>query len=287
MMKKCFGLTLILALLFGTILLAGEEDKGTSTNDAAGLIEQCKQLLKKNEVDKAIELAQKAVLLSKDNSDSQYWLAMAYQAKAMPLGPGMEKLEITKKYLKTIEKSVALDANNTMARVQLATFLSQAPPIVGGDIEKAKIHAAEIVKNNRLQGNLILANIHMKENKWDETATKIKKAYEAHLELKKKDPNKNTGFNINVSNLYGYHLLKEKKYDEAIKIFKMNAGIYPENFNPWDSLGETYLLKGDKKLALEHYEKALKMNPNQNPFEKRAYQIELDTINKLKAELKK
>ena len=44
----------------------------------------------------------------------------------------------------------------------------------------------------------------------------------------------------------------------------MNVEAYSESSNVYDSLGEAYMLNGDKALAIENYEKSLKLNPNNN-----------------------
>jgi hypothetical protein len=62
-------------------------------------------------------------------------------------------------------------------------------------------------------------------------------------------------------NTYGYQLLGEKKYAEAIDALKLNTVKHPENPNTWDSLGEAYALSGDKKNAIANFKKALSMNP--------------------------
>jgi len=66
-------------------------------------------------------------------------------------------------------------------------------------------------------------------------------------------------------NGYGYQLLGAGKTDEAIAIFKKNVKDHPESWNVYDSLGEAYEKKGDKKLAAENYRKAGSMvrNPDQ------------------------
>jgi tetratricopeptide (TPR) repeat protein len=63
-------------------------------------------------------------------------------------------------------------------------------------------------------------------------------------------------------NVYGYQLLGQKKVDEAIETFKKNVKDHPESWNVYDSLGEAYGIKGDKKLAIEYYTKALNMAPD-------------------------
>jgi len=62
-------------------------------------------------------------------------------------------------------------------------------------------------------------------------------------------------------NAYGYQLLGQKKTDEAIQIFKKNVKDHPASWNVYDSLGEAYATKGDKKLATENYNKAFSMAP--------------------------
>lgn len=78
-------------------------------------------------------------------------------------------------------------------------------------------------------------------------------------------------------NLYGYQLLGQKKYDEAIVVFRGNTVKYPNSWNTYDSLAEGYAAKGDKKLALEYYGKARTMAP-----ESQKKRID-DSIAKLKA----
>ncbi|WP_316820336.1 serine hydrolase [Pedobacter gandavensis] len=72
---------------------------------------------------------------------------------------------------------------------------------------------------------------------------------------------------VNESNInnQGYNLLHAKKIDKSIAVFRINTLLYPNSGNAYDSLGEAYLAHGDKKLAKENYEKALKLNPgNEN-----------------------
>lgn len=58
-------------------------------------------------------------------------------------------------------------------------------------------------------------------------------------------------------NVYGYQLLGERKVDEAIAVFKKNVKDYPRSWNTYDSLGEAYALKGDKREATANYSRAL------------------------------
>lgn len=60
-------------------------------------------------------------------------------------------------------------------------------------------------------------------------------------------------------NAYGYQLVGQKKYQEALAIFIRNTKEHPGSWNTWDSLGEMYATLGDKKKAVANYEKALSM----------------------------
>src|SRR5262249_53143540 len=63
-------------------------------------------------------------------------------------------------------------------------------------------------------------------------------------------------------NELGYNLIGQKKTQEAVKVFQLNVEAYPESSNVYDSLGEAFMLNGEKALAIENYEKSLKLNPN-------------------------
>jgi tetratricopeptide (TPR) repeat protein len=60
-------------------------------------------------------------------------------------------------------------------------------------------------------------------------------------------------------NTYGYLLMGQGKVDSAIAVFRKNAKDYPRSWNAYDSLGEAYAKKGDKKQAIQQYSKALAM----------------------------
>lgn len=62
-------------------------------------------------------------------------------------------------------------------------------------------------------------------------------------------------------NSVGFFLLRRKRTEEAIRVFRLNTELHPESANTFDSLGEGYMEGGEKALAIENYEKSLKMDP--------------------------
>jgi CubicO group peptidase (beta-lactamase class C family) len=65
----------------------------------------------------------------------------------------------------------------------------------------------------------------------------------------------------NSLNRLGYYLLQHKNTDDAIQVFKLNVEEYPRHWNCYDSLGEAYLIAGQKELAIRNYEKSMELNP--------------------------
>ncbi len=65
-------------------------------------------------------------------------------------------------------------------------------------------------------------------------------------------------------NQYGYQMLNAGNNDKAIEILMLNTQRHPRSPNSWDSLGEAYATKGDKKNAIINFKKALSMNPPAN-----------------------
>jgi tetratricopeptide (TPR) repeat protein len=63
----------------------------------------------------------------------------------------------------------------------------------------------------------------------------------------------------------GYKLLRYKKTMEAISLFQLNAALFPDSSNVYDSLGEAYMITGKSDLAEKNYLKSLDLNPeNEN-----------------------
>jgi len=60
-------------------------------------------------------------------------------------------------------------------------------------------------------------------------------------------------------NLVGYGLMRDKKLDEAIAVFREVVKRYPQSWNAQDSLAEALAAQGDKPGAIAAYEKALAM----------------------------
>ncbi|GAB2959953.1 hypothetical protein GCM10027048_29240 [Hymenobacter coalescens] len=62
-------------------------------------------------------------------------------------------------------------------------------------------------------------------------------------------------------NAWGYSLVEQGQLADALAVFQLNVRLYPASANTYDSLAETYAALGNKKLAAQHYTRALALNP--------------------------
>lgn len=84
------------------------------------------------------------------------------------------------------------------------------------------------------------------------------RALQVYAEARKAAPD-DVLFKENTINAMGYELLQGGKIKDAIELFKLNVGSYPESANVYDSLSEAYEADGNKELAIQNAEKALQL----------------------------
>lgn len=71
-------------------------------------------------------------------------------------------------------------------------------------------------------------------------------------------------FSESEFNSLGYYLMNNKRVNEAIQFFSLNTEENPKSSNAFDSLGEAYMIAGNKELAINNYKKSLELNPLNN-----------------------
>ena len=116
------------------------------------------------------------------------------------------------------------------------------------NLDQAIIWSDLAVAQNRNFGTLSLkSNLLKAKGNADEAAKTMDTAVQVSTE--------------NELNLYAYGLMNQQQTDKAIEMFLLNTKRHPESANVWDSLGEGYFTKGDKKNAIASFKKSLSMNP--------------------------
>ena len=99
---------------------------------------------------------------------------------------------------------------------------------------------------------------------------KMKNVQEAILKYHQIKASLSKVYNFDENELNGlaYQMIRENRIDDAIELFNVNVEEYPNSANVYDSMGEAYMIKGNKKLAIEYYKKSLNLNPqNSNAVE--------------------
>lgn len=64
-----------------------------------------------------------------------------------------------------------------------------------------------------------------------------------------------------VLNYWGYQLLRGGNQQGAIAVLKLVTVLHPDSSNAYDSLAEAYEAVQDKPQAIQHYQRALQLNP--------------------------
>jgi tetratricopeptide (TPR) repeat protein len=106
--------------------------------------------------------------------------------------------------------------------------------------------------------------MYLKDKEYD-------KALDGFLEIQKLDA-ESILIEEDDFNRLGYNLIREKVYEDAIEVFKINVALYPESDNVYDSLAHAYLLSGDSLNAYTNYSKALELNTG-NPRAKKFIKV--------------
>jgi Protein of unknown function (DUF2911)/Tetratricopeptide repeat len=69
--------------------------------------------------------------------------------------------------------------------------------------------------------------------------------------------------NANQLNRMGNYMLSIKDYNRALKYYNMNLKSDPKNATWQNSVAAAYKAKGDAKMAIKHYKKALALKPSE------------------------
>jgi cyclase len=94
-----------------------------------------------------------------------------------------------------------------------------------------------------------------------------KSTIELYKDLKKNHSNEYS-FLEQYLNVLGYTLLAKNQVKDAIELFILNVEEYPASSNVYDSLGEGYMMDGNKELSIKNYQKSLELDPKNDNAKK-------------------
>ncbi len=207
------------------------------STDVDALVYMSRIALREDDSDGAIQWIEKALALAPDSSNVHYWAATAYVVKVQR----ENAFQLVGKVKTHIDTAVELDPSNVEARMFLAGFLLNAPPMVGGSPEKAREQADIIVELDPFRGHMFWAETHKKNKNWDEAAAEYKAA--AAIDPQSAAPWYSLGMMYQGA----------ENYDGAFTAFEKALEVDPEATNSLYQIGRTGVISGglnmDRSIA--------------------------------------
>jgi tetratricopeptide (TPR) repeat protein len=180
------------------------------------------------DVDSALALAERAVALDPGSSTYHYQLGLANGQKANK-SSFFAAMKLGGRYKIEMQKAVDLDPKNLAARWELMEFYFNAPSIAGGDREKARAMADEIMRIDAARGHLALA----------EAAERNKQPAEAEGHYRKAAETDPRNYSALLSPAWFYLSDNQKKYDLAEKYARQAIALDPGRSSGYSALAHT------------------------------------------------
>jgi tetratricopeptide (TPR) repeat protein len=181
------------------------------------------------DVDGALGLAERAVTLDPGNSRYHLQLAIANGEKAGKVS-FFSAMRLGGRYKSEVQKAIDLDPKNLDARISLMEFHIHAPGIAGGDKEKARMMADEIVSMDPARGYMALAEIAEVNKQPADVEHYLRKAAEA-------DPK---DYSAQAELAWLYLSDEQKKYDVAEKYAHRAIALDPARVSGHSALARAY-----------------------------------------------
>jgi len=197
--------------------------------------------------DDATDHIEEAVELSPNNADYHFALGQAYGETARKAGI-IKKAIVGPKVKTQFELAAQLNPKHLGAHIGLAQFYSQAPGIMGGDMDKAWKEVETVITLDEFQGHRLKAQILEREKKIEDA----EKEWKLLRELRPKD--------WRAWKLSGYFALRQKNPDAAVSLFNRYVELRPDTADSYDSLAEAFFAKGDHEKAETNLKKALSLD---------------------------
>lgn len=96
---------------------------------------------------------------------------------------------------------------------------------------------------------------------WLEEGQSVAKAIARYEQVRDSDERTRYHFGEFELNQVGYGLLEKGRTEDALTVLRLNTEEFPDQWNPWDSLGEALAAAGRTEEAIRAYERSLALNP--------------------------
>lgn len=168
------------------------------------------------------------------------------------------------KAMSALEKAVDLDSLNVLARIYLAGYYANAPGFAGGSRENAirQINAAVAISPSDIGANLQRGIIMAGFKEYAEA----KKSFETVINF---DPESYTAwFQLGKMCSEAGEYLEQGEVSLTRFIDTAPEEFDSDKDDAWWFLGNIYLKKGNNAMAKKAYEKAIKLNPDNEDYRK-------------------
>ncbi|MFO1500977.1 MAG: tetratricopeptide repeat protein [Verrucomicrobiota bacterium] len=260
-----------------------------NSKDTNALLYLGRIAFEQNRLDDAARYFERVTTAAPQSSIAFHWLGRVYGIQARDLGPPMG-IGPARRTKRALEKAVALDPDNLDARLDLATYLREAPGIVGGSRKAALGQIEEIDRRDRYIGALARGDLALADKKLVDAQGHFERAIQ--LEPKKTDAyyrlgvvhQRNRRFDdafrcfekmleLDATEKRAYYQIGKtadvsgQRLDQGEQAFRAYLEcrpffIMPNHASTHRRLGNIYLKKGLPAAAREQYLAALKLAPN-------------------------
>lgn len=220
-------------------------------NDAVPVYWLGRVALQQNELDEGVKHLERCIKIDDTNADCHAWIGNALGSTAQKASK-LKLPFLAKRIKKEFDRAVELDPANLEGRSGLVQYYMQAPGFLGGSMPRAREHAAEIEKFNKLRGALaygLLAD-HEKNPKGAETA------YQRAITVA---PDSAIGY-YGLLNSY----LREKRWSDAFEVLDRLQARIPSDMSALLGVARVAYLSGEQLTRGEESAKRWLANPPRN-----------------------
>jgi tetratricopeptide (TPR) repeat protein len=144
-------------------------------SDARGVYFLGRALMAQDELEAARPWLERAAALDPGSSEKYQYLGRCLGFLAVRSGL-LTRASLAPKIRRAFERAVELDPDNLEARLDLLEFYIQAPAIMGGSHEKARLQAGEIARRDRMRGHRALGRIADHEKRFGDALAEYARA---------------------------------------------------------------------------------------------------------------
>jgi len=199
--------------------------------------------LEGNDADKAADWFERAIRMNPKSSVYYDWLGRAYGTQAQHANRFRLPF-LARKTKNAWETALALDPDNLDVRDDLIIFYSRVPGFLGGNKEKAREMALEIMKRNAYRGSIAATSLCAADN---DTLCVVRGLQEMMISY----PD-SAGVYAGLAVFYA----NQKQFDKAFAVLDERLRTRPNELRTLYQLGRTAALSGQN---LDRGEQALKL----------------------------